>query len=106
MPRAIRESATAKGMTPPAAIKPMGDEISKARIASWLRAGPVIKVCCCCRRKTQRAMLAVIDESQDFRDRGILDRQRLHLVQPFGKNAGSVKQFLIERSYARRAVRA
>jgi hypothetical protein len=29
MPRAVRESATANGMTPPAAIKPIGDEISK-----------------------------------------------------------------------------
>jgi hypothetical protein len=30
MPRAISESATANGITPPAAISPIGDEISKA----------------------------------------------------------------------------
>jgi hypothetical protein len=28
--RAINESATAKGSTPPPAIKPMGDEIGKS----------------------------------------------------------------------------
>ena len=46
-------------------------------------------------------MLAVADEGEDFRDRGILGRQRLHRVQPFGKDAGAVKQLLIERAYGR-----
>src|SRR6266403_1380257 len=50
-------------------------------------------------RKAQRTMLAVGDEGQNFRDRGILGRQRLHLAQPFGENAWSVKQLLIERPY-------
>src|ERR1700730_9616563 len=44
-------------------------------------------------------MLAVADEGEDFRDRGIRARQRLHLTQPFGENARSVKQRLIERPY-------
>src|ERR1700722_2577177 len=43
-------------------------------------------------------MLALVDESQDFRDRRIRGRQRLHRTQPFGKNAGSVEQLLIERA--------
>src|ERR1700731_4277139 len=44
-------------------------------------------------------MLAVVDEGQDFRDRGVRARQRLHRAQPFGKNARSMKQLLIERTH-------
>jgi hypothetical protein len=50
-------------------------------------------------RKAQRTMLALGDEAQNFRDRGVLGRQRLHLAQPLGENAGSIKQLLIERPY-------
>src|SRR6266702_3380479 len=50
-------------------------------------------------RKAQRTMLPVGDEGQNFRDRGVLGGQRLHLVQPFGKDAWSVKQLLIEGPY-------
>src|SRR6266853_995811 len=50
-------------------------------------------------RKAQRAMLAVGDERQNFRDRGVLGRQGLHLAQPVGENAGTVKQLLIEGPY-------
>src|ERR1700693_2955898 len=44
-------------------------------------------------------MLAVADEGQDFRNRGIRAGQWLHLAQPLGKNNGSVKQLLIARAY-------
>ena len=44
MPRAVRESATANGMTPPPAIKPTGDEISEAA-AVMAPAAPSINVC-------------------------------------------------------------
>src|SRR5713226_3110714 len=50
-------------------------------------------------RKAQHAVLAVADEGQDFRDRGILSRQRLHRIQTLGENAGAVKQLLIKRSH-------
>src|SRR5438876_5686757 len=50
-------------------------------------------------RKAQRTMLAVGDEDQNFRDRGVLGRQGLQLAQPFGEVAWSVKQLLIERPY-------
>src|SRR5580692_4504424 len=43
-------------------------------------------------------MLALVDERQDFRDRRIRARQRLHRTQPFSKNAGAVEQLLIERA--------
>src|ERR1700738_3152507 len=44
-------------------------------------------------------MLAVANKGQNFRDRRIFGRQRLHRAQPLGKNAGAVKQLLIERTY-------
>src|ERR1700733_1202352 len=96
MPRAMRESATAKGMTPPAAIKPTGDEISKALLVM----APVIPSpmsVAVASRKAQSAKLAVADKGQDFLDCRIFGRQRLHCMQPFGKNTGAVKQLFIER---------
>src|ERR1700733_7062582 len=42
-------------------------------------------------------MLAVFDESQDFRDRRIRRRQWLDGTEPFGKNAGAMEPLLIER---------
>ena len=44
-------------------------------------------------------MLAVVDECQNLRDRGVGACQRLHRAQPFGKNARSVEQFLVERTH-------
>ena len=44
-------------------------------------------------------MLTVVDERQDLRDRRVRARQRLHRAQPFGKNARSVEQFLVERPH-------
>ena len=46
---------------------------------------------------TARRCLPPSMKAQDFRDRGILRRQRLHRAQPLGENAGAVKQLLIER---------
>src|SRR5260370_16806891 len=53
------------------------------------------------RRQTQLAVFSGIDESQDFRNRGICTRQMPHLVQTLGKDAEAVKQLLIKRSYHR-----
>src|ERR1035438_4097393 len=79
MPRAFRESATANGIAPPAAIRPTGDVICKAlsvMASSSMRAAVV-------GRKTERAVLGVADKGEDFGDRGILSRHRLHLDQSF-----------------------
>src|SRR6266699_3659399 len=65
---------------------------------SWLR-HPASMSGAAVSRKAQRTMLPVGDEGQNFRDRGVLGGQRLHLVQPFGKDAWSVKQLLIEGPY-------
>ena len=73
MPRAASESATANGMAPPPAITPTGEEMSEAAdvmaaaIPSSLSAAVV-------GRKTQRAVLAVADEGEDFRNRRIFAR--------------------------------
>src|ERR1700674_5817389 len=96
MPRAIRESATANGMTTPAAIRPTGDEISNA----WLVMAPGIPSSmsvAVASRKAQGAKLAVADKGQNFLDCRIFGRERLHLGQPLGKNTGAVKYFFIER---------
>src|ERR1035438_10254316 len=95
MPRAFRESATANGIAPPAAIRPTGDVICKAlsvMASSSMRAAVV-------GRKTERAVLGVADKGEDFGDRGILSRHRLRLDQSFGEDTGAVKQLLIERSH-------
>src|SRR5512140_2525466 len=97
MPRAIRESATANGMTPPAAIKPMGEEISEAAVimAAAIPSSSVAVV----GRQAQRAVPTAIDEGEDLRDRRILRAEWLHSVQPFGEYARAVKQLLIERTH-------
>src|SRR5207244_9492240 len=51
--------------------------------------------------KTERAMLALRDEGEDFGDSRILSGQRLHRIQPLGKDARAVKQALIERAHFR-----
>src|SRR5580698_1572087 len=98
MPRAISESATANGITPPPATRPIGDEISGALLVmagmapSSMAAAGII-------RKAQRAMLAVADEGEDLLDRRIFGGQRLHRGEPLGENTGAVKQLLIERAH-------
>src|SRR6476661_2749953 len=99
MPRAVSESATANGMTPPAAIRPTGDEISNA---SFVTTTPSSGLVAASRRLTQLPMLAGIDEGEDFRDRGILSRQIPVRFQTIGEHARAVKQRLIERSYHRK----
>src|ERR1700731_446657 len=98
MPRAVRESATANGITPPPAIRPTGDEISKAPDVMAPAAPSSLSVARAS-REAQCAMLAVADECQDLRDCRIRARQRLHVASPFGKNPRSVEQLLIERAY-------
>src|ERR1700722_18259886 len=96
MPRATSLSATANGNTPPPAIRPIGDKIGKA---SALMADPSSMPVTVIRGETQRTMLAVADKGQDFRNRRILGCERLPLVQPFGKNPGTMEEPLIERSH-------
>src|SRR5258708_7655221 len=100
IPRAASESATANGMTPPAAIRPTGDEISKASLVMAPATSSSSSVTAV-GGKAQCSTLAIANESQDFRDRGILPRQGLHLTQPFGKEAGPVNQLLIKRANGR-----
>ena len=47
-------------------------------------------------RKTQRAVLAIADEGEAFRNRRIFLGQRLHRIEALGKYAGAVEQLLIE----------
>src|ERR1700733_5342031 len=98
MPRAVRESATANGITPPPAIRPTGDEISEAPDV-MAPAAPSSLPGARVGREAERAMLAVFDESKNLRDRRVRSCQWLHGTQPFGKNAGSMEQFLIERAH-------
>src|ERR1700735_4706509 len=97
MPRAIRESANANGTTPPAAIRPTGDEISKALLV-MAPAIPSSMSVAVANRKAQGAKLAVADKGQNFLDCRIFGRQRLHLVQAFGKNPGAMTEVFIERT--------
>src|SRR5438045_4714669 len=98
MPRAASESATANGMAPPPAITPTGEESSVAAdiMAAAIPSSMLVAVV---GGKAQRAMLAVADEGKDFRNRLILRGKRLHQVQPFGKDARTVKQLLIESAH-------
>src|SRR5207302_5395935 len=95
MPRDFKESATANGIAPPAAIRPTGEVISKALSVMAPSSMPAAVV----GRKTERAVLGIADKLKDFGDRGILGSHRLQLDQPFGKDSGPVKQPLIERSH-------
>src|SRR6202451_2004847 len=83
-------------MTPPPAINPTGEEISSAAVVMALTSSMPLAVV---GRQAQGTMLVVGDEGQDFGDRGVLGRHRLHCVQPLGEDAGSVKQFLIKRPH-------
>src|SRR6478752_4750617 len=98
MPRETSESATANGMVPPPAITPTGEEISEAAdiMAAAVPSSLLVAVA---GRQAQRAVLAVANEGEDFGDRRILCHHRLHHVQPLGKDAGAVKQLLIERAH-------
>ena len=96
MPRGLSESATANGMAPPPAMTPTGEAISEAAEV-MAAATPSSMLVATAGRKAQRAMLAIADEAEDFRNRGILCGERLHRVQPLGEDAGAVKQLLVER---------
>ena len=90
-PRAASKSATANGIAPPPATMPTGEEMSAAAV-SWLR--PSLFMPSAVSAGSTARVLAVADEVEDFRDRRILARPRLHGVEPFGKHAGTVKQLL------------
>src|ERR1700727_2578504 len=83
-------------MTPPPAINPTGEEISSAPVVMALMSSMPLTVI---GRQAQSTMLVVPDEGQDFGDRGVLVRHRLHRVQSLGEDAGPVKQFLIKRPH-------
>src|ERR1700712_4657859 len=85
-------------MAPPPAMTPTGEEISEAADV-MAAATPSSMLVAVVGRKTQRAMLAVIDESEDFRNRRILRGLRLHGGQALGKDARAMKQLLIERAH-------
>src|SRR6266567_2804724 len=97
MPRAFKQSATANGIAPPAAIRPTGEVTSKALSVMAASSMPAAAV----GRKTECAVLGVADKGEDLGDRRILSCHRLHLDQPFGEDAGPVKQLLIERAHRR-----
>src|SRR3954453_9856421 len=97
MPRFCSESATANGIAPPPAMTPTGEEIWEA--ADVMAAAIPSSMLAVVGRQAQRAMFAVIDESEDFSDRRIFRGLRLHRVQALGKNAGAMKQLLIERAH-------
>src|SRR5262249_17338473 len=96
IPREVRESATANGMLPPPATMPTGEE----RFAA-----ADVMACGCARsllrvavngREAKRGMFCLGDEGQDLRNRRIFRGHRLHCLEAFGKDAGAVKQLLIE----------
>src|SRR5882762_200195 len=86
-------------MTPPAAIKPTGEEISKAWFVMVRPDECASMPAAVFHRLAQFAVLSGVDERQNFRDRRIRTRQIPDLVEAFGKDAGAVKQLLIERTY-------
>jgi len=79
-------------------MTPTGEEIFEAAdvmAAAFLSSMLVAVV----GRKAQRAMLALADKGEDFRDRGIFRRLRLHRGQTLGKDARAMKQILIKRPH-------
>src|SRR6185437_2381141 len=97
-PCATRESATANGMAPPPATRPIGDEMSKALSVMALAAPPSGSVAVVSRH-AKRPMLGFADEGQNLCDGRIFVCQRLHRGKPFREHARSVKQLLIERAH-------
>src|SRR5215212_929896 len=90
-------------MAPPPAMTPTGDEMSEA--AEVMAAAiPSSLLAALAGGKAERAMLALRDEGEDFGDRRILAGELLHRIQPLGKDAGAVKQLLVERAHFRHAV--
>jgi hypothetical protein len=77
MPRWLSESATANGMAPPPAMTPTGEIIPDAAEV-MAAATPSSMLVAVAGRQAQRAMLAVADEAEDFRYRGIFAGERLH----------------------------
>ncbi|HEY3145092.1 MAG TPA: hypothetical protein VGJ75_02020, partial [Dongiaceae bacterium] len=74
-------------MAPPPAMTPTGDEMSEAAeiMAAAIPSSMFVAVV---GGKTERAMLALRDEGEDFGDRRIRCGERLHRIQPLGKGAG------------------
>src|SRR5947209_5584015 len=60
MPRALKQSATANGIAPPAAIRPTGDVTSNALSVMVASSMPVAVV----GRKTERAVLGIADKDE------------------------------------------
>src|SRR5262245_13404447 len=88
-------------MAPPPAMTPTGDEIPEAAAVMVAATPSSLAVD---RRQTKRAMLALADEVEDLRNRGILGCPWLHRLNPFGEQAGTVEQLLIERADGRQAL--
>jgi len=96
-----QRSATANGITPPAAINPMGDEICRTSF---------VMVCpddsrpfAVFHRLTQLAIFSSIDEGQDFRNRWIGSRQILASLRRSAKTPGHETAF-DKQSYHREAL--
>src|ERR1700742_3011062 len=100
MPCAMRESATANGIAPPPATRPIGDEMLKALSVMALVAPPSGSIAVVSRH-AQRPMLGVANERQNLRDGRIFVCQRLYRREPFRENARPVKQLLIKRAHRR-----
>jgi hypothetical protein len=81
-------------------MTPTGDEMSEAAeiMAAAIPSSMLVAVV---GGQAERTMLALRDKGEDFGDRRILCRERLHRIQPLGKDAGTVKQFLVERAHFR-----
>src|SRR4051794_23531318 len=90
-------------MAPPPAMTPTGEEISEAAVV-MAAAIPSSVLVAVIGRKAQRAVLAVVDKGEDFRDRGILLRHWLYHLQSLGKNPRAMKQLLIKRPHSRQPV--
>src|SRR5579871_2587080 len=77
-------------------------KLPKPRL-SWVDHAPLFLVTAAARWQAQRAVFAGVDKLQDFRDRRVLARHRLHRTQPLGKDAALVKQLLVKRANGRKA---
>src|SRR5262245_11371963 len=84
-------------------MTPTGEEISEAAEV-MAAAVPSSRPVAVAGGKAERAMLALRDKGEDFGDRRIFAGHRLHRVQPLGKDAGAVKQLLVERAHLRQTL--
>src|SRR4051812_17846657 len=86
-------------MAPPPAMTPTGEEMSEA--AEVMAAAIPSSMLAVVGGQAERAMLALRDEGEDFSNRRVFAGERLHGTQPLGKDAGTVKQLLVERAHRR-----